>query len=183
MASHMTGRFVGKLTKENTIPDIQAFVIPRQDASPEELKQLAQAIDDWITEEQEANVPAFSDPLPVDDLHSGELPLPLALRETVGPVKIPRELLELIESKDGDLSLITEEELEEIGVAVQPIQPGALQAARDRLGPASSLRGVRLGYAPAPPNGLDRLEEMAKRHFPEEVIQDILIDGVSWNDA
>jgi len=94
----------------------------------------------WGDDLDEQNICYLLDPLPLMDLESGELPQPLALRETIGPFRIPQELVELLESRGGDFASITKEELENLGVGWEPPKPGALKEQREKLGKAADLR-------------------------------------------
>jgi len=161
---------------------IDAFLIPRPDSTPKELKTLVKHLQKWGDDLDEKNICYFLDPLPLDDLASGELPQPLALRETIGPFRIPQELVDLVKSSGGDPANITEEELEKLGVGWEPPTPGALKEQREKLGKAANLRGVRLAYDDFKPGGLKRFCDMMRRYIPEGLIEDILIlpDCESW---
>lgn len=161
---------------------IQAFLVPRQDMTPKELKQLWQHLSTWGDDLDEKNVPYFLDPLPLSDLEAGELPQPLALRETIGPLRISKELVELIQEKGGDPANLTPEELEELGVEWEPPKPGALKEQREKLGKAADLRGIRLGYDDFSPGGRERFCDTIRNHIPAGLIEDILSlpDCESW---
>lgn len=62
------------------MPQLNAILIPRQSLSSDQLRELENSWLEWLEAEQATGRGAFLDPGPVQDLLSGELPQPFALR-------------------------------------------------------------------------------------------------------
>ncbi|QDU62900.1 hypothetical protein Pan216_37730 [Planctomycetes bacterium Pan216] len=59
---------------------IQFFIVPRNDAFPDQLKVLGEALSRWCSEQRDVGLRAVIDEDALLDLEAGELPKPLALR-------------------------------------------------------------------------------------------------------
>lgn len=156
---------------------VDAFLIPRRDLGPEDLKRLGKCIQDWFEDADESNLAPFCDPLPLNDLLSGELPQPLALRETVGPLEFTKESQDLIDSKGGDVTKLTPEELASLEMVHRSPEKGALAEETRKLGDASNLRGVRIGFGHGGrPCNRDELVESLGRFVPAGLLDTILFN-------
>lgn len=161
--------------------EYQIFVVFRRDSTSSQLKRVGKAIEDLQDEAQSKNIGVICDALTLSDLAQGELPMPMAVRESIGSFNIPDSYIELLKQRGGDPSAISEEELESLGVGFRAPKPGAIRDAQQRLGEAAALRGVRVLYPRDAVRGLASLVKLLKQRLPVQMIDDVFIDGLSWN--
>lgn len=157
--------------------EVAVFLIPRKDANPAELKQLCDNLCSLGEYLDEKNISNIMDPLPLGDLRNGELPQPLALRNTIGPIECQNieKLFELVRSRGNDPTKLTEEEKEKYGFRWRPPEPGALRRERQDLGEAANLRGIQICYDDYGAGGLERFFEILREYISEELIEELVI--------
>lgn len=158
--------------------DYQIVVVMRADSTSSYLKRFAKALEAWQDELELRNIGMLLDPLTLLDLNNGELPMPAAVRESIGEFRIPAELIELVKQRGGNLSAITEEDRERLGAGFRPPKPGAIREARERLGKSASLRGVRIWY---PRDAVEDRETLVRElalRLPRRPIDYFIVDGV-----
>jgi hypothetical protein len=132
---------------------IDCEVIPRSDASPQELKRLAQVLGGWI--ERNA-MPSVTTAYALADLRQGELPQPLSVA----------------------LELYLDDSLSQRGLAPPTGPQRALRHHQvlEKLGKMAMSRSVFLHVAEGREAGISLREAI-----PPDLVQDILIDRRSWD--
>jgi hypothetical protein len=134
---------------------LECEVIPRRDATTQELKALASALDRWISESAQ---PFLTTAYAVADLHGGELPQPL--------------------------SVAFESYLDDQLVRRGRDPPSGQERSRrhqeivQRLGPIAASRTVLVHVRDA-----KQAIASLRKTVPPELVEDILIDRRSWNDS
>jgi hypothetical protein len=119
---------------------------PRRDATPEQLKRLGTALEEWTRREQGNGVLYSIDPKRLASLLSGEPPDPL-------------------------------------GVQVMEHNKGvSWEKIRQDLGPLASDRSVRFTVKDEPHCTRDKVIESLRQAIPDELVEDVVIDGVSWTE-
>lgn len=163
--------------------DYEIVVVMRADSTSSQLKRFAKAVDDWQEEAQSRGIGLLTDPVTMNDLDQGELPMPLAVRESIGPYQIPAELIELVKQRGGDLSAITEQDRERLGAGFPAPKPGAIREARERLGESASLRGVRIWYPREAVEDRETLVRELALRLPRRPIDYFIVDGVRISEG
>lgn len=157
--------------------DFQIFVTLRRDSKSSQLKRFAKALDAWREESEAAGIAMLLDPVTMQDLDNGELPMPLAVRECIGPFRIPAEHVDLAQQHGGDISAVTVDDRERHGVGFGPPKPGAVREARKLLGKSAELRGVRIVYPREVAQDRNSILRLICRHLPSKQIDCVFIDG------
>jgi hypothetical protein len=120
---------------------------PRHDVTPDELKRLGTALQEWGSRESGNEGVLFSiDPNHLDSLLAGEPPNPLAVQVATHHEEVPLERI------------------------------------RQDLGPLASDRSVRFAVKDEPHCTRARVIESLRQAIPPELVEDILIDEVSWTE-
>ncbi len=126
---------------------IQCELIPRHDATTDELKSLGTAMKEWASRELGNEGVLFSiDPADLSSLLCGEPPNPLALDVAKHHKDVPLERI------------------------------------RQDLGPLASNRSLRFTVKDEPDCTRDKVIESLRQAIPAELVEDILIDDVSWTE-
>jgi hypothetical protein len=150
-------------------------IIPRQDATTEQLKRLGTALALWWqTEGKDSARPAtWIDQGAVNDLLAGELPQPFALRLLA---EVNNQIVATGEIKTGtSTARISTRELREALQRARQVYPQL-----DRLIPQPDSRSVRLGLGARSEVERDRLIDGLRRALPKELVEDVLLHGQSW---
>lgn len=166
---------------EVCMSDYQILVVLRRDLTSRQLKCVGKAIEDLQDEAESNNSGVLCDALTLNDSVQGELPMPMAVRESIGSFNIPDAYMELLKQRGGNPSAISEEELESLGVGFRAPKQGAIRDARQGLGDAAALRGVSVWYPRGAEGDFAALVKLLKQRLPVSLIDDVFIDGVSWN--
>jgi hypothetical protein len=150
-------------------------IIPRPDATPEQLKRLGTVLTDWWDLEGAGATPAVSwiDRPALDDLLAGELPQPFVLRllTEMNRAGLPHGPLAYLALP----ARMTTQQLRE-----------ALHKARDfhpqlaRSIPQEDSRTIPFGLGNASSEGRRQIIAGLRRIIPAGLVEDILIDGQSW---
>jgi hypothetical protein len=163
----------GGLAKGPPFP-LDCAVIPRQDCTTDELKELGFALGAWWRAECAApNSPAAQlDEAALHDLLAGELPQPFGLR-LLGWLREPETQRNLALPRRLTPHSVTE--------ALRHAR-NANPAVAGRI-PRAELRAVFIGLSRHTEPAVRRLVASLRRGLPENLIADILIDGQSWDDS
>jgi hypothetical protein len=153
-------------------------IIPRQDATTEQLKRLGTALALWWqTEGRDSSRPAtWIDQGAINDLLAGELPQPFALRllaEVNNHVAATGESQTITSS-----ARISTRELREALQRARQVYPQL-----DRLIPQPDSRTVRVGLGSRSEVERDRLIDSLRRALPAELVLDVLLRGQSWDES
>lgn len=132
---------------------VECKIVPRQDATSEELKNLAEALDRWMAEHGK---PSLTTAYGLSDLRRGELPQPLSIA----------------------LETFLDDNLMHHGVTPPS---GTRRADRhqqilDKLGPMAASRAVYLHV-----RGAEQAAASLREAIPADLVEDIFIDHRSWN--
>ncbi len=153
---------------------LDCAIVPRQDCTPDELKELGFALGAWWRAECAApNSPAAQfDEDALHDLLAGELPQPFGLR-----------LLGWLRDPDARRSLALPRRLtpHEVTEALRHARHANPAVAR-RI-PRAELRAVFIGLARQTEPAARRLVASLRHSLPADLIEDIRIDGRSWEDS
>lgn len=152
---------------------LDCAIVPRHDATSEELKELGVALAAWWRAECASPGSAVEriDEEALDDLRAGELPQPFGLRllgwfREPGAhrgLDIPRRL--------------TAQDMTDVLRHARDTNPAI--AARI---PRADLRAVFIGLASHGELVVNRLLTRLRMRLPADLIEDVLIDGRSWDD-
>jgi hypothetical protein len=148
-------------------------ILPRQDATPEQLKRLGAALTEWSTRPGTSGGATWIDRAALEDLLAGELPQPFVLRfltemKSGKPSSGPQALL-------AAPAQMTTRQLRE-----------ALHQAREaypelaRLIPEADSRTVPFGLARGNRANRGQIIAGLRRYISADLVEDILIDGQSW---
>jgi hypothetical protein len=143
---------------------VTCLVYPRRDLSNEECKKVGNGIYEWLYTDSGNRLVLNPG---MDDLRNGELPQPYYIQRLVG-----------IEGRG-----LTEEERIAVGHSVKDISREKRERLKEKCGDKAMSRHVELTiYGPA---ALDRNGIVAglERKIPGELLEDILIEGVSWKET
>ena len=132
---------------------IECEIVPRQDATPDELKTLAEALSRWMTVHGQ---PSLTTAYGLTDLRRGELPQPLSMA----------------------LETFLDDTLTQRG---HTPPSGSQRAVRhqqilDKLGPMATSRAVYLRV-----RGAEQAAASLRDAIPADLVEDIFIDRRSWN--
>ena len=165
--------------------DITCEVRPRKDLTSPQLKSLGEALATWCEREQEAGLGALYATQGVGDLLEGELPQPLALRQASRkPEPIEDEDPETVLKEVKRRAKLEPEELERLETEERALTPGSVQRAKQGLGPLASSRAILLSVADGSVCAeRERVVSGLKNYIPEELVEDILVDGRSWRSS
>jgi hypothetical protein len=133
---------------------LECEIIPRPDATPEQLKALADALDNWIGNHA---VPSVTTAYALADLRAGELPQPLSVA----------------------FEHYLDDHLVECG-GESPSGPARAQRHRailEKLGPMATGRTVFVHV-----RDVQEAAESLRQAIPAELVEDILIDHRSWDE-
>jgi hypothetical protein len=134
---------------------VECEVVPRQDATPDELKHLAEALNRWMVV---YGAPSLTTAYGLTDLSRGELPQPLSMA----------------------LEMFLDDNLTQRG---HTPPSGSQRAVRhqqilDKLGPMATSRAVYLRV-----RGPEQAAASLRDAIPADLVEDIFIDHRSWNGA
>ncbi len=153
---------------------LDCAVVPRHDCTAQELKSLGAALTEWWESEWEERSGGLCwvDGDALNDLLAGELPLPFGLRLLSG-----LRGMAVYQGLEPAGTRLTAQEVRE-----------ALQRARDtypalaHLIPRAELRAVFFGLGRRDRAGRRQLVASLRARIPAELIEDVLIDGRSWDE-
>jgi hypothetical protein len=167
--AHQWGRATRQqnLIRRRLLRLLPNVVIPRPDATVGQLKELGAALTRWW--QDTAGGPGrplcWIDQDALHDLQAGELPQPFALRlltevnATDGPHMNARELREAL------------------------LKAGAAYPRLGELLPRPDARTVSFGFGEGRPPDRRQVVESLRGSIPEDLVEDVLVDGRSWNEA
>jgi hypothetical protein len=151
-------------------------IIPRRDASMEQLKRLGDALSRWWQCEWAGTGRGLHwiDTGAIDDLLSGELPQPFVLR-------LLTEVNQRSPSTGGAEAVasaprMTSRELRDALQRARQVYPHLSQ-----LIPQADARTVQFGLGPKSKLDRARLLASLRRAVPADLVEDVLIEGQSWN--
>jgi hypothetical protein len=152
---------------------LDCAIIPRHDANPDELKELAAALAAWWRAECSAPGSAVErlDEDALNDLQAGELPQPFGLRllgwfrdpEAHRGAAVPRRL--------------TARDMTDVLRHARDANPAVA-----RRIPPTNLRAVFLGLSNHSELAVNRLLASLRLRLPPDLVEDVLIDGRSWDE-
>jgi hypothetical protein len=164
------------------VNEILCVLLPRRDATPEQLKALGEALCTWSEMEQESGLHAGFRTRGVDDLLEGEMPQPLAIRKAkdLPPEPEGRDMKKVLEEAKR-MADLPPEERDRLEAERQAIVPGAVQRAKQELGELASSRLILLSVTPhwVHPDR-KRVIQGLKKYIPKELVEDIDVEGRSW---
>ena len=130
-------------------------IVPRHDASSDELKNLAAALERWMSVHA---APSLTTAYGLTDLRRGELPQPLSMA----------------------LEMFLDDNLAQRGLEPPTGPRRALrhQQILDKLGPMATSRAVYLRV-----HGAEQAAASLRDAIPADLVDDILIDHRSWNGS
>jgi hypothetical protein len=152
---------------------LDGAIVPRQDASSDELKELGAALAAWWR--AECAIPGSAaerlDEDALNDLLAGELPQPFGLRllgwfrdpEAHRGVTLPRRL--------------TAQDMTDVLRHARDANPAVA-----RRIPPTNLRAVFLGLSNHGELAVNRLLAGLRLRLPPDLVEDVLIDGRSWDE-
>ena len=154
---------------------LDCAIIPRRDATPGELKELGAALGAWWRAECSAAGSAAErlDEDSVNDLLAGELPHPFGLR-LLGWLREPG----VRSGARAGASRLTAQDVAEVLRRAQDAYPSVA-----RLIPRPDLRAVFIGLSDRRRPAVGRLLAGLRQHLPAELVEDVLIDGHSWDEV
>lgn len=152
---------------------LDCAIIPRHDATSEELKELGAVLTAWWRTECAAPGSAVEqiDEVALDDLRAGELPQPFGLR-LLGWFREPGA------HRGIDIpKRLTAQDMTDVLRQARNANPAI--AARI---PRADLRAVYIGLANRGELAINRLLTRLRLRLPADLIEDVLIDGRSWDE-
>jgi hypothetical protein len=153
---------------------LDCAVIPRQDSTTDELKELGAALLAWWRAEglNPGSAAERLDEAALNDLLAGELPQPFGLR-LLGWLREPG----VRGAVRAGPSRLTAEDVAEVLRRAQNASPAVAR----RL-PRPDLRAVFIGLADRDRPALARTLLNLRQHLPIELVEDVVIDGHSWDE-
>jgi hypothetical protein len=153
-------------------------IVPRQDASPEQLKRLGNAIARWWEDERAdaGRANPWIDTSALGDLLAGELPQPFALRlltEINHPSAFP--------GQGGPADAPSRMTVRELKEALQKAKETYPQLGQ--LLPQADARTVYCGLGSHSRSRRERIIDRLRRAIPSELVEDVRVDGQSWEVA
>lgn len=153
---------------------ITAFLVPNSRLTPDECKELCQALLAWVEAEQTVGEGALCDGSALEDLSLGELPSPFALRSIQKPERLTEQSKKFLASKGGDRSQLTPEEELQLEWQSDRPAPNELKMARERLGDLAQSRGFVVGSYPSKLSDEEFLARL-RRHVRPYLIDSLQI--------
>jgi hypothetical protein len=153
-------------------------IIPRQDANPEQLKRLGRVLAQWWQDEgkDRARGTQWIDQSAVNDLLAGELPQPFALR-LLAEVNSHAEATGDRKKATTSAARISTRELYEALERARQVYPQLR-----RLIPQPDSRTVRVNLGLRSGTERDRLIDTLRLALPAELVEDVLLNGKSWDE-
>jgi hypothetical protein len=152
---------------------LDCAIIPRHDATPDELKELGAALAAWWR--AECSVPGSAaerlDEDALNDLREGELPQPFGLR-LLGWFREPAAHRGLAGSRR-----LTARDMTDVLRHARDANPRVA-----RRIPPTNLRAVFLGLSNHSELAVNRLLASLRLRLPPDLVEDVLIDGRSWDE-
>jgi hypothetical protein len=150
---HRRGRIGGRAALRLPREGVECEIVPRQDATSEELKSLAKALARWMANH---GSPSLTTAYGLTDLRRGELPQPLSMA----------------------LETFLDDNLAQRGLTPPHGAQRALrhQQILDKLGPMASSRAVYLRV-----RGAEEAAASLREAIPADLVEDIFIDRRSWH--
>ncbi len=154
---------------------LDCAIVPRRDSTAEELKRLGGILNEWWEQEGVgAGGPLLAlDEDALNDLRYGELPQPFGLRLLT--------CLRGAQMHRGDGVGSSRLTVHDITAALH--QAKDAHPAVAHLIPRADLRAVFFGLTDRTRAARERLLVSLRRHLPDDLVADVLIDGRSWTDA
>jgi hypothetical protein len=159
-----------------TLPfPLDCAVIPRSDSTAEELKELGAALSAWWRAECSAPGSAAErlDEDGLNDLLAGELPQPFGLR-LLGWLREPG----VRSGVRAGAPRLTAQDVAEVLRRAQDASPSVA-----RRIPRAELRAVFIGLADRGGPALARTLLRLREYLPDDLVEDVVIDGQSWDEA
>lgn len=154
-------------------------VFPKRSLGPQEFKELGAAIVSWCDAEQELGIRALGGGRAVDDLLEGEPPQALAMRMSHSP-EMTEQSHRIVEAAGGIENLSLEEELK-LQYKEHPSSREKVHKIQTELGEAASSSGFPLAIGPRS-IGRQRAIEGLRRHIPANLVEELRVDGISWDE-
>jgi hypothetical protein len=152
---------------------LDCAIVPRQDANADELKELGAALAAWWRAECSAPGSAAErlDEDALNDLRAGELPQPFGLR-LLGWFRDPA-----VQRGAAVPRRLTAQDMTDVLRHARDANPAVA-----RRIPPTNLRAVFLGLSDHTEPAVNRLLASLRLRLPPDLVEDVLIDGRSWDE-